>query len=647
MIGYQVLYNALSTGLMPDLDLSVDEWSDKFMVIPKSSGSNEYGNYRTDRTPHARAIMRFLSDSHPCKEVVAMVASQMFKTQISLNWFGSTVHQSPSNFLWLMPTGKLHKRIAARIDKTIAAVDVLKERVAKPNSRSAINNIDTKEYLGGTLFIATAGSAANLAEVPARRVAIDEVDRCEANVDGEGDPIKLAKARQTTFSYNRKSFYYSSPTIDGESKIKDLFDAGTQRKALAECVHCGHAQELIFENLVRTDDGVVLYPCESCGSMHRESDKPKMFKNGLWSEPVRGIVEVESFSASAMYQPYGWLSWADLMAEYDAAKTALDAGNDSMMIVFCNTRLARTWKRTVQAVSFEALKERAEDIRLRIAPYDVLLITAGVDTQDNRLAVQIVGWGDNLKAIPLDYVELHGDPAESAVWDQLTDLLNTDILHESGHELPVLATLIDIGGHRGEAVKNFVRSKRIRCAIAGFGATKIDAQPLSKGSLQDVNWKGVYDKKGVTIHSVGTVEIKHVLFGRLAKDAGKEPDERMIRFSNQFDDSYFAGIISEAYDSKTKRYVKKPGVRNEPLDTLVYAYAALHHSSIRAHRLTNKDWERISLKFQNPVSKVIEVKQETTYKNQEITQEKRVSSTFSRGKSLMKNLRGRVRGLNR
>ena len=647
MIGYQVLYNALSTGLMPDLDLTVDEWSDKFMVIPKSSGSNEYGNYRTDRTPHAREIMRCLSDSHPCKEVVAMVASQMFKTQISLNWFGSTVHQSPSNFLWLMPTGKLHKRIAARIDKTIAAVDVLKDRVAKPNSRSAINNIDTKEYLGGTLFIATAGSAANLAEVPARRVAIDEVDRCEANVDGEGDPIKLAKARQTTFSYNRKSFYYSSPTIDGESKIKDLFDAGTQRKALAECVHCGHAQELLFENLVRTDDGMALYPCESCGGMHRESDKPKMFKRGLWSEPAKENAEVESFTASAMYQPYGWLSWSDLLDEYDTAKKALDAGNDAMMIVFSNTRLARTWKRTVQAVSFDALKERAEPIALRIAPADVLLITAGVDTQDNRLAVHIVGWGRNLKAIPLDYVELMGDPAENAVWDQLTELLNTKIFHESGHELPVLAALIDTGGHRGEAVKNYVRSKCIRCAIAGFGATKIDAQPLSKGSLQDVNWKGVYDKKGVMIHSVGTVEIKHVIFGRLVKDAEKPPEERMIRFSDQFDDSYFAGIISESYDRKTKRYVKKPGVRNEPLDTLVYSYAALHHSSIRAHRYTQKDWDRLEARFHNPVSKVIEVKQETTYKNQDINHESSRNSTLSRGKSLMKNIRGRMRGLNR
>lgn len=597
MIGYPKLYETLSESLLPDLDLYVDEWSDEFMVIPKSSGSNEYGRYKTSRTPHAREIMRCLSDKHPCKEVVAMVASQMFKTQISLNWFAATVHQSPSNFLWLMPTGKLHKRIAARIDKTIAAVDALRDRVAKPNSRSAINNMDTKEYLGGTLFIATAGSAANLAEVPARRVAIDEVDRCEANVDGEGDPIKLAKARQTTFSYNRKSFYYSSPTIDGESRIKELFESGTQRYALAECVHCGHAQELIFEKLITTDDGLVMYPCESCGGMHKESDKPRMFKEGLWSDARTTLRTVESFTASAMYQPYGWLAWADLIAEHDTAKVALDAGNDAMMIVFYNTRLARTWKRAVQAVSFDALKERAEDITLRIAPYDVLFLTAGVDTQDNRLAVQIVGWGRNLKAIPLDYIEFYGDPAESYVWDQLTEFLNAKMPHESGNDLQIQATAIDIGGHRGEAVKNYVRSKRIKCPIAIFGATKITAQPLSKGTLQDVSWKGVSDKKGVMIHQVGTVEIKHVIFTRLRNDSEKPPSDRMLRFSSQFDDGYFAGIVSESFDPKTKRYVHRPGIRNEPLDTLVYAYAALHHQTIRAHRRGKAWWDELEKKL--------------------------------------------------
>ena len=82
-----------------------------------------------------------------------------------------------------------------------------------------------------------------------------------------------------------------------------------------------------------------------------------------------------------------------------------------------------------------------------------MIITAGVDTQDNRLAVQIVGYGLHLKAWVLDYVELMGDPAEDDVWGQLTKLLNTKVQHVLGHEIPISATLIDTGGHRGEAVK--------------------------------------------------------------------------------------------------------------------------------------------------------------------------------------------------
>jgi len=456
----------------------------------------------------------------------------------------------------------------------------------------------------------------------------------------------LIEGRQTSFGEDAKSYYYSSPTIDGESEIDELFKNGTQREALAVCIHCKTPQTLVFENLVLDEKHGAMYPCISCGGVHFEHDKKAMFSDGLWSDAIQES-ENESFTASGMFLPYGWKSWDSLMQDYKSAQDLMEKGNDSEMVVFWNTKLARAWKRSVQAVSFDVLKERAEDIKLRVAPHDVLIITAGVDTQDNRLAVQIVGWGRNLKAIPLDYVELMGDPAEPEVWDQLTKLLNTKILHESGHELSITGTLIDIGGHRGEAVKNFVRSKRIRCAIAGFGSTKINAQPLSKGSLQDVNFKGVYDKKGVMIHSVGTVEIKHIIFGRLTKDAEKLPEERMIRFSKQFDDSYFAGIVSESYDRKTKRYVKKAGVRNEQLDTLVYAYAALHHSTIRAHRYTEKDWERIEIRLQNPVSKVIEVKQETTYKNQDISKGNLKNSTLARGKSLMSNLRGRMHGRNR
>ena len=133
--GADIVAPAFARGLQPDPNMTVDEWSDEYMIIPKDSGANEYGKYRTSRTPHARMVMQALSDNHPCKRVALMGASQMLKTQVGLNWFAASVHQSPANFLWILPTGKLAKRASSRISKTIAAVPQLAERVAALGGR--------------------------------------------------------------------------------------------------------------------------------------------------------------------------------------------------------------------------------------------------------------------------------------------------------------------------------------------------------------------------------------------------------------------------------------------------------------------------------------------------------------------------------
>ena len=95
--------------------------------------------------------------------------------------------------------------------------------MAGKRSRDAANNLTTKEFPGGTLHILTAGAAANLSEVSARYIVYDEIDRSEGNVGNEGAPGALAEARQTTFEQNRKIYYPSSPTIEGESPIATLY----------------------------------------------------------------------------------------------------------------------------------------------------------------------------------------------------------------------------------------------------------------------------------------------------------------------------------------------------------------------------------------------------------------------------------------
>jgi len=292
-----------------------------------------------------------------------------------------------------------------------------------------------------------------------------------------------------------------------------------------------------------------------------------------------------------LFLPYGWKSWDSLMQDYKSAQDLMEKGNDSEMVVFYNTKLARTWKRSIQVISYESLLERAEHYPLRLAPDKVLFVTAAVDTQDNRLAVQVMGWWRNLSAWVLDYVEFPGDPANDEVWNMLTEYINAGIKHESGRIMPIIATGIDTGGHRTHAVRHYVRSNLIRNPIALFGSTRIDAPALKKGQAVDVIWKGIAKKKILIQYGVGTVDLKHDVFSKLKNDSEKEPDERLIRFSKELPPEYFAGILSETFDRKTKRFIPKPGVRNEPLDTLIYNYAILHHPSIRAHRYTAKDWD--------------------------------------------------------
>jgi phage terminase large subunit GpA-like protein len=543
--------------------------------------------------------MACLSDVHPCKRVVAKCASQMMKTQIALNWLGSTIHQSPSNFLWLVPTGKLHKRSAGRIDKTFAAVPVLKERVAPPHSRDAMNNMDTKEYIGGTLFIATAGAAANLSEVPARRVYIDEVDRTEANVNGEGDPIKLAEARQTTFDRNRKLYCSSSPTIEGESKIDDLYQQGTRREALAECVHCGHMQTLEFERLRMSEDGQnAIYPCAECGGVMYEPDKTRMFAKGAWTDGGPGDGETESFTISAMFLPYGWFPWKGLIKEHSAAKVALEQGDESAMITFYNTRLARCWERQKEQTKYDELMARAEDYRLGTVPAGGLKLSASIDTQSDRLELKVVAWGEGLECWIVDYQIILQSPAEEATWERADALLSTKYKHESGNEMGIAAAFVDSGGHATQEVYNFTYSRRRRHIYAIKGASKPNRPILpAKPSLVDMTRKGETVKKGAQLWHVGTDTAKDYLAARWKKASG----HGAVHFSTDLPEDYYKQLTSEYRTTgykrgmKTSWWEKKQQDRNEALDLMVYNLAAAHYLGL--HKYKPGHWKSLREKL--------------------------------------------------
>lgn len=591
--GFTAVMAAIARGLEPDPDMPFDLWADEHMVIPADSGANEYGKYRSSRTPHARQVMRALSPSHRAKRVVVMGASQMLKTQVALNMLGATIHQAPSNFLWIVPTGTLVKRASIRIDKTVKAVPVLEERVAGKRSRDAANNLTTKEFPGGTLHILTAGAAANLSEVSARYIVYDEIDRSEGNVGNEGAPGALAEARQTTFEQNRKIYYPSSPTIEGESPIATLYQTGTQREAAAECIHCGHVQVLQFERLIKSEDGQqVMYPCEECGGLHFESDKTRMFQNGIWTEGVPGDGETESFTISQMYLPYGWLPWIALMRLYEKAKRELDQGNENEMIVFYNTRLARCWARQKEQAKYDELMARAEEYMLGTVPAKALVLTAAIDTQNDRLEFKVVGWGEGMESWVIDYQVILGNPSDLSTWARADELLKGRYRHEHGQMMVIAGAFIDSGGAHTQDVYNFVASRQKRNIYAIKGASRPN-RPIvsSKPTVVSVNNKGQVEKHGAKLWFIGTDTAKDYLASRWKKASGPGA----VHFSKELPEDYYKQLTAEYRTTVYKRgrptsvWEKKQADRNEAGDLMVYNLACAQFLGL--HKRNEHQWQ--------------------------------------------------------
>lgn len=588
---------AYMRGLRPDPELWIDEWADEYMRIPRESGAAEPGPYRTDRTPYAREPMRCLSPAHPCRRVVTMVASQLMKTQIALNWIGGVIHMAPSNFLMLLPTLGLAKRVSARVAHTIDATPVLKERVAKARSRDARNTMDTKEFEGGTLYATTAGSAANLAELAARYVYGDEVDRWDVDVDNEGDPIELAETRMSTFGRNAKAYFSSSPTIKGASRIDDLFTESDQRHYYVPCPHCHEMQVLEWENLKYTEDySRVQYLCcnPECGCLIDEHHKGEMLAKGEWRAHAEGDGETVGFYLNALYAPLGWVSWLGLAKQHDKAKKAQDKGDLEPMQVFYNTRLARLWDSAQEITKASELQARAEDYRLGTAPSGVLILTAAVDTQHNRLELLIIGWGEGLERWVIDKQVISGTPSDERTWLALDEKLKARYRHTSGVELAICATAVDSGGHHTDEVYQFCRLRRWRNVFAVKGASKPGRPVIAqRPSRVDVTWKGATEKHGAELWMVGTDTAKDWIYNRYALNDGPGA----LHFSKDLPDDFYAQCVAERkiarYVKGHKRieWVKGKADRNEDLDLLVYNLSMAHYLGL--HRYKEAEWSKL------------------------------------------------------
>lgn len=581
-----------AAAVSPRQALTVSEWADRHRVL-SAKGSAERGQWRTSRTPYLREPMDCLSALSAVRRVVMMFAAQIGKTETGLNWLAYTMHHHPGPMLVVLPTLEVRKRWSLqRLAPMLAETPVLRELMSGYRSRDNANSEEIKDYPGGFLVLGGANSSASLRSMPIRSVLCDELDEFPSAVGTGLDPLDLVAQRTATFR-RAKIALISTPTVAGASRIEAEWLASDMRQYQVPCPECGEFQVLVWENL-RWDKDLTRceYYCRHCGAAIQEHHKTALLAAGRWvaQHPERTPMGVRGYTLSALYAPLGLgQSWIDLAREWrDKHK------DPARLKTFLNEKLAQPWEDRTSDIAYQGLADRATPWPRRAIPDGCLLLTAGVDVQDNRLAVQICGWGREETCYVLDWVEIPGDPARPELWDALTELLNAPLRNRFGHDLHIQASAIDTGGHYTHEVYAYVRARRVRRPMAIKGHSTPGRPVLaSRPTPQDIQINGRMQRHGVALWMIGADTAKHVLYRRLHSDAATQAEAHMIRFAADLGDEYYLQLIAEVFDPARNRWVIRRGRRNEGLDTWCYAYAAAHHPELRVHAKRARDWDAL------------------------------------------------------
>ncbi len=595
----------------PPPRLTVTEWAERFRVLsPKDS--SEPGPYRCTRTPYAREPQDCLSSYSPVETVVLMWGAQTSKTTIGSNWMGYIADINPGPAMIVQPTIDMAKRYSRqRLVPLIEESPSLRRKVRENKSRDDANTTLLKEYPGGQWALAGANSAAGLRSMPVRDLFMDEIDAWPHDVDGEGDPIALAEARQSTFA-RRKRLKTSTPTTKGYSRIEAEFMASDRCRFQVPCPHCQAHQVLEWGaatphgiKWAKTPEGRAIpetahYVCQHCGAQIAEHHKPGMLAGGYWvaDDPGARAGRVRGFHLSSLYSPLGWLSWAELVQEWQTAQDGAREGDLSKLRAFINTRLAETFEEQGDRADEHQLRRRAADIPLRVVHWGMVVNTCGVDVQGDRLEAYVWAWGRGMERQLVDRQIIYGDPSlpeteEGSPWKALTEYRRSPILHASGTPVPIFACFVDSGGHHTQAVYSYARAHQHAHVYAIKGASVQGKAILGKPSDQDVNWRGNKLKRGVKLWPIGTDTAKAEIMARLRT---AEPGPGYVHLSKHLPPEVFEQLTSERLVTRYVKgharleWVKPAGKRNEALDCAVYALAAAHFLGI--DRWKDADWKR-------------------------------------------------------
>lgn len=551
------LTERLAALIAPPPDRHAGDWAEACRVMPE--GTPFPGPWRNDRAPYLVPIFEAAAQFGISTVVVAM-GSQMGKTELQMNILGHRFDDGPRvPALYIGPTrNQVRSMSKNRFAKMFRSSPTLWSKLAGGHDDNTFEKI-----IGGIeLAFAWAGSPTELASRPCGLVVVDEIDRMDDDVGGEGDPATLADARTKNYP-NSKIVIVSTPTTEGSSAIWTLLEEGTCELWAWPCQHCGqffvpHLALLRWQpdaTPEQAHDSAAVC-CPDCGGLHHTGMRRAMNAGGRYirhcrapdgynghqvlghyvPDPAPVLKRSRSFWVSGLATPSPEMTFGVLA---ERILKALRSRNQKRVQARVNTDFGEPYALKGEAPPWELVAGLKRDYAPWTVPDGVQVVMMGADVQADGIWYMLWGFGYNLGAWCLAHEFLTGDPEYDDVWLKLSTVIHRPV---GDHHIRWVA--VDSGFRPGD---NYRRPEHMVYKFArrhpervwpSKGYASLDKPYYIKDIDREVDGRTV----PVPLLNVNTDHMKSIIYARYH---WPEDDAGAWRFHNAFDEDACKQMVAE------------------------------------------------------------------------------------------------------
>lgn len=622
------IVRAALEALRPPRRMTVSEAAERYRMLKTAEGGVGYqGPWRNAMAPHLvepmdRALLRSVS------VVVLMGPSQFGKSEVFLNLILHAVVVRPGDILLYQPS----KEAAAdfmgrRVERGL--IKSCREVAEQLGTTRSDDTMHEKTFKSGMVLSVLWPTATNMSSKPAPLVLLDERDRMPDNIDGEGDPVELAKRRGTTFGRDATTVVASSPSRTNGTGIAALYRSGDQNVLAWPCAHCGEhwtpgvdaerrptLEHLHYPAGATADEAreAAALICPHCGGEITERERARMIQSATWL-PAGMTIDTDGRLVGsrpagrvASYWLHGFANpfkrVGEIAADLVAAHAHFDeTGDEQPLKTVHNTVLGIPYRSIAAGAPLEAeqLAGRREGYDLGTVPAGVRVLVAAVDVQGGRFEVLVMGFSETGESWLVDRYAIRqladgrtdvrpGEmPEHWAVLLERVVSATYPLADDPEQVLPIATTAVDTGGVDGVTANAaaFWRLAR-RSGLGDLALTLVKgsnnaAAPIlaPKPTFLDSLPSGKPDEAGPRLWMIGVSAAKDMLANRLRRE---QSGPGAVHFPVGLADNYLAELVAET--KERGKWVKTQRA-NETWDLLVYATAAF--ARLRPGRV---DWRR-------------------------------------------------------